>query len=454
MEFVSINPANGERIATYEEMPVDAVSDVLRKMHGAFLEGREKPIGDRSDAFHRLSVILKERKNGLALLMAQEMGKPLDQGRAEIDKCAWLSEYYADFAETFLQTEPMEAGGSKSYIMYQPLGVILAVMPWNFPFWQVFRSGVSAIMAGNTILLKHAPSVCGCAMAIEDLFNAADFPVPVLRSLIVDVERVPGIIDDPRVAAVTLTGSPKAGSAVAARAGASLKKCILELGGSDSYLVLEDADVKAAAEICVSSRLINSGQSCIAAKRFIVVDPVREKFESLFVEKMRSRNMGDPVGDDIDLGPIARRDLRDALHDQVVRSVDQGARLLLGGEIPEGKGFFYPPTVLTDVRKGQPVFDEETFGPVGAIIPAADEDEAVRLANDSPYGLGAAVFTKNALHGEEVASRLDVGNVYVNDFVKSDPRLPFGGIKKSGHGRELSVTGIRELVNVKSVWVK
>src|SRR6185436_19606148 len=332
---------------------------------------------------------------------------------------------------------------------------VLAVMPWNFPFWQVFRFAAPALMAGNVGLLKHSSNVCGCALSIEEILHAAGIPKGAFRALLIESKRVSRVISAPEVKAVTLTGSTGAGRAVAAKAGEVLKKTVLELGGSDPYLVLEDADLEAAAETCVASRLINSGQSCIAAKRFIVVDAVRRRFEELFVERMRARRMGDPLDEKTEVGPLARHDLRDDLHRQVAQSVDRGARLLLGGFVPPGKGAYYPPTVLTSVRKGMPAFDEELFGPVAAIVGVPDEAAAVRAANDSPFGLGAAVFTRDTARGERLAATaLEAGSCFVNSLVKSDPRLPFGGIKESGYGRELSSFGIREFVNVKSVYVK
>jgi succinate-semialdehyde dehydrogenase / glutarate-semialdehyde dehydrogenase len=383
------------------------------------------------------------------------MGKPLAGGRSEVEKCAWVCRYYADNAEAFLAPEPAPSDASRSFVAFLPLGPVLAVMPWNFPFWQVFRFAAPALMAGNAGLLKHAANVTGCALAIEQIFKDAGFPPPLFRALLVSSQRVAAVIAAPEVKAVTLTGSTPAGRAVASKAGEMLKKTVLELGGSDPYVVLEDADLEAAAETCVASRLINSGQSCIAAKRFIVAEPVRQRFEELFVEKMRARKMGDPLQPGVDVGPQARRDLRDDLHRQVEQSVKAGARLLLGGTVPAGPGAFYPPTVLGDVRKGMPAYDEETFGPVAAIIAAKDEADAVRLANDSVFGLGAAVFTRDVERGQRIAAEeLEAGSCFVNSFVKSDPRLPFGGIKESGYGRELAVFGIREFVNIKTVYVK
>jgi succinate-semialdehyde dehydrogenase/glutarate-semialdehyde dehydrogenase len=385
--------------------------------------------------------------------MAAEMGKPLPQGKAEVEKCAIGCDHYARSAAEYLAVEEVATEARRSYVRYDPLGPVLAVMPWNFPLWQVFRFAAPALMAGNVGLLKHASNVTGCALAIEDVFTTAGAPAGAFQVLVVSSARVGEVIDAPQVRAVTLTGSTPAGRDVASRAGRALKKTVLELGGSDPYLVLEDADVESAAETCVTSRLINSGQSCIAAKRFLVVEPVRKRFEDLFVEKMRARKMGDPR-ESPDVGPLARRDLREGLHRQVTASVERGARLRLGGVVPPGPGAFYPPTVLTEVGKGMPAFDEETFGPVAAIVPVRDEDEAVRLANDSPFGLGSAVFTADLDRAERVAARLEAGNVFVNTLVQSDPRLPFGGVKESGYGRELSRHGIHEFVNAKTVYVK
>ena len=398
---------------------------------------------------------MERDKQQLATLMTQEMGKTLKSAVAEAEKCAWVCRYYAEHAERFLAPEPVATDAGHSFVAFLPLGPVLAVMPWNFPFWQVFRFAAPALMAGNAGLLKHAANVTGCALAIEQVFKDAGFPAPLFRALLVPSKRVAGIIAAPPVKAVTLTGSTPAGRSVAGKAGEMVKKTVLELGGSDPYVVLEDADLEAASETCVAARLVNSGQSCIAAKRFIVVEPVRRQFEELFVEKMRARKMGDPLLPGVDVGPQARRDLRDDLHRQVEQSVKAGAKLLLGGMVPPGPGAFYPPTVLGEVRKGMPAFDEETFGPVAAIVPARDEADAIQQANDSPFGLGAAVFTRDVKRGERIAvEELEAGSCFVNALVKSDPRLPFGGIKESGYGRELSAFGIREFVNVKTVYVK
>ncbi len=455
MALKSINPANDALLREYPETSAGDVAKALSAAHQAFLAWRETSFADRSAPMRRAAALLRERKEALAKLMALEMGKPLAQGRAEAEKCAWVCEYYAAEAEGFLRPQAIATDASRSFVAFGPLGVVLAVMPWNFPLWQVFRFVAPGLMAGNAGLLKHSSNVSGCALAIEEIVHGAGFPRDLFRTLLVPAKAVAGIIEAPEVKAVTLTGSTPAGRSVASTAGRVLKKTVLELGGSDPYLILEDADLELAAETCAASRLVNSGQSCIAAKRFVVVAPVRKRFEELFVERMRARKMGDPLEEGIDVGPQARTDLRDELHEQVAKTVAAGARVLLGGDRPSGKGAFYPPTVLTGVTKGMPAHDEELFGPVAAVIAVKDEAEAVRVANDSVFGLGAAVFTKDVARGERLAeSALDAGACFVNSFVKSDPRLPFGGIKESGYGRELSSFGIREFVNIKTVYVK
>jgi succinate-semialdehyde dehydrogenase/glutarate-semialdehyde dehydrogenase len=450
----SINPATGEVIQSYSEHSAAEVERIVASTVAAQKEWRSTTFAERAEPLCKAATLLRRDKEQFAVLMAHEMGKPIEQGRGEIEKCATCCEFFAKHAERFLSPEEFQTELSRSYVLFQPLGVLLAVMPWNFPFWQVVRAAAPALMAGNAVLLKHASNVSGCALAIAKVFREAALPGNVFSALLLSSRRVGDLIAHPGVAAVTLTGSTEAGKSVAATAGAHLKKTVLELGGSDPYVVLADADLAAATDTCVTSRLINSGQSCIAAKRFIVVHSVREQFERLFVEKMRARKMGNPLEAATQLGPMARSDLRDSLHEQVERSVKSGARLLLGGEIPAGRGAFYPATVLTNVRPGVAAFDEETFGPVAAIVEAADEAEAVTLANRSTFGLGAAVFTKDVARGERVAAQLEAGSCFVNDYVRSDPRLPFGGIKASGYGRELSMLGIREFVNIKTVGVK
>ncbi len=454
MTLRAINPATGELDKEYPEPTPDEVAGIVDRVHTAWLAWRETPFSERSAPMRRAAEVLRARAAELGRLMAVEMGKPIRDGVAEAIKCAWVCDFYAEHAEAFLADEVVETDAARSYVAYRPLGVVLAVMPWNFPFWQVFRFCAPGLMAGNAGLLKHASNVPGCALAIEEVLREAGFPEDVFRTLLIGSGQVEAVIRHDKVVAATLTGSTPAGRAVAAAAGRALKKTVLELGGSDPYVVLEDADLAEAAQTCAVSRLVNSGQSCIAAKRFVVVEAVREEFERRFVERMRSAVVGDPFDEATSVGPQAREDLRDELHDQVVRSVERGARLLLGGEVPDGPGAFYPVTVLTDVAPGMPAYDEELFGPVAAVIPAKDEDDAVRIANDSVFGLGAAVFTGDRERGEAIArDRLEAGACFVNSFVKSDPRLPFGGIKESGYGRELAVHGIREFVNAKTVFV-
>jgi succinate-semialdehyde dehydrogenase/glutarate-semialdehyde dehydrogenase len=453
MGIASINPATGETIRTYNDMTADEAAAAVAQTHQTWLAWRKTAFAARAEPLQKTGAILRQRKDELAKLMALEMGKPLKQGVAEAEKCAWVCDHYAEHAEAYLAPDVVKTEGAKSYVAFEPLGVVLAVMPWNFPLWQVYRVAAPALMAGNTGVLKHASNVSGCALAIEEIFVQAGFPAGAFRTLLIGNPQVRAVIEHPLVRAVTLTGSTPAGKAVAAQAGAVLKKTVLELGGSDPYLVLEDADLDQAAPICARSRLINAGQSCIAAKRFIVVEPALAGFTERFVSFMKTQKVGDPLAPGADVGPLARHDLRDELHRQVLASVERGARLLLGGEVPEGPGAFYPPTVLTDVRPGMPAYDAELFGPVAAIIRAKDEQDAVRIANDSPFGLGAAVFTRDPDRGERVARALEAGSTFINGPVVSDPRLPFGGIKESGYGRELGSYGIKEFVNAKTVYV-
>jgi succinate-semialdehyde dehydrogenase / glutarate-semialdehyde dehydrogenase len=451
----SINPATDEDIQTYPEMGSEATERILSSTDDAFERWKRTGFSERSVNMRNAGEILRKKKEVLSVLMTSEMGKPIVQSRSEIDKCALVCDYFAENAGKFLKDEKVETEASNSFITYQPLGVILAIMPWNFPFWQVFRFAAPNLMAGNAGVLKHSSNVTGCGLAIEDIFKEAGFPENLFRTLVVSSKVVSGIIKNPRIKGVTLTGSTAAGKSVAEAAGSVLKKSVLELGGSDPYLILEDADLDKAADICVNSRLINSGQSCIAAKRFIIVNRVYKKFEELFVEKMRSKIMGDPMKEETNVGPQAREDLREELQEQVTKSERYGARILIGGKIPEGKGAFYPPTVLSNVQKGMPAYKEELFGPVASLIKAKDEEEAIRIANDSSFGLGAAVFTEDISKGERIArEELNAGNCFVNESVKSDQRLPFGGVKESGYGRELSVSGIKEFVNIKTVYRK
>lgn len=454
MSLESKNPATDELLQTYTEMNNQEVDEIINCVEDDFHTWHKTSFTDRAKLMRSAATLLKMKKKELANLMTQEMGKPIAGAITEVEKCAFVCEYYADNAENFLAPEIIQTDASISKVLYQPLGIVLAVMPWNFPLWQVFRFAAPALMAGNAALLKHASNVCGSALAIENIFCEAGFPADIFRTLLIGSTKVARVIENPLVKAVTLTGSTPAGRAVAAKAGKMLKKTVLELGGSDPYIVLADADIEHAVQNCVTSRLINSGQSCIAAKRFIVEKSVSKSFTEKFVANMKSKRCGDPLDETTEIGPQARKDLRDDLHKQVQSSLDKGARLLLGGKVPEGPGAYYPATVLADVVPGMPAYDEELFGPVAAIITAEDEDEAIRIANDTVFGLGAAVFTANHKHGEKIASeQLNAGACFVNCLVKSDPRLPFGGIGDSGYGRELGHHGIKEFVNIKTVYV-
>ena len=453
MTVASINPATGATLETFAETTPAALERILDQALAAHQSWWRCSYAQRAQAMREAGRLLRKRKTDHARTMALEMGKPLKQGEAEAEKCAWVCDYYAEHAERFLADQPRETDASKAFVRFDPIGPVLAIMPWNFPFWQVFRFAAPALMAGNAGLLKHAPNVTRCALEIEAIFHEAGFPEGLFRALILANEAAAAVIADPRVRAVTLTGSDRAGSQVAEQAGRHLKKTVLELGGSDPFIVLGDADVEQAARSAAEARLLNSGQSCIAAKRFIVVEPVADRFLDAFVAAMRAQRMGDPLAPDTQIGPQARYDLRANLHRQVEESVRRGARLLLGGTLPEGPGFFYAPTVLAAVEQGMPAFDEEVFGPVAAVIRVKDEAQAVRAANASRYGLGAAVWTGDPTRGERLARELEVGSVFVNGLVKSDPRLPFGGVKRSGYGRELSEYGLKEFVNIKTVWV-
>jgi len=453
MSAQSVNPATGEVLETIEEMSRPQIEQALARAHEAFLEWRTRPFAERARLMRAAATELRDSKVDHAMTMTREMGKPISQAEAEVEKCAATCDYYAEHAEAFLAEQPRETDAARSYVRFDPLGVVLAVMPWNFPYWQVFRFAAPALMAGNGGILKHASNVPRCALEIEQVFRRAGFPEGLFRTVLTDPAGVKAIIADPRIVAATLTGSERAGIAVAEQAGRMLKKTVLELGGSDPFIVLADADVDAAARAAADARLVNSGQSCIAAKRFIVVEPIVDRFLERFKAELAARRMGDPTSRETEVGPQARVDLRDQLHAQVTESIKRGARRMLGAEVPAGKGAFYPPTLLAAVDKGMPAFDEETFGPVAAVITARDETDAIRLANDSAYGLGASLWTADRARAERLVVRIEAGAVFVNGVVKSDPRLPFGGIKRSGYGRELSEYGIREFVNIKSVWI-
>jgi succinate-semialdehyde dehydrogenase/glutarate-semialdehyde dehydrogenase len=453
MAFRSIDPTTGEVWHTAAESTAADVERALVRAAGAREPWAGTPVAERAARLRAVAAELRAGARDYAVLMAREMGKPVVQGEGEVEKCAVACEHYARNAAAMLAPETRTADGVRAYVRFDPLGTVLAIMPWNFPFWQVFRCAVPTLAAGNTLVLKHAENVPACAEALGRLFAAAGVPAGAFEPLHLPRERVDALIADPRVHAVTLTGSTRAGEAVATAAGRALKKTVLELGGSDAFVVLDDAELAAAARVAAEARLVNSGQSCIAAKRFVVVGPVHDAFVERFVEAMRAPRMGSPLERTTMIGPLARRDLRDALHRQVEASRARGARCLLGGEMPPGPGAFYPPTVLVDVVPGMPAFDEETFGPVAAVVRARDEAEAIALANASRYGLGASIWSRDLVRAERVAGRLQVGFVAVNGQVRSDPRLPFGGVKHSGYGRELAEYGLREFVNVKAVVV-
>lgn len=453
MAIQSVNPSTEEVLATFDEFTPDQIARALEEAAATFEHWRRRSFAERSTLTRRAAAYLRQQKARLATLITQEMGKPIGEAEAEIEKCAWGCDFYAENAERFLTKMPVETDASESYVAFEPLGPILAIMPWNFPFWQVFRFAAPALMAGNTALLKHASNVPQCALAIEEVFNAAGYPSGVFKTLLTPGAAAEALIDDPRIQAVTLTGSDSTGRRVAQAAGCNLKKTVLELGGSDPFIVLEDADLEVAADTAVRARNQNAGQSCIAAKRFIVVRSVADEFERLIVEKTAKLRIGDPARRETQVGPLARADLLDALESQVKRSVKMGAHVATGGRRLERTGYFYAPTVLTGVKPEMPVAREETFGPVAALIRVNDEDEALTVANSSQYGLGASLWTRDIDRARALACDIQAGLVFVNEMVISDPRLPFGGVKQSGYGRELSEFGIREFVNVQTVWV-
>ncbi|MDX9720336.1 MAG: NAD-dependent succinate-semialdehyde dehydrogenase [Myxococcota bacterium] len=450
----SINPFTGQLVAEYPRLTANGLEERLNAAALAFQSWRRSDARERRGLILAIEQGLLAQRSHLARTMALEMGKPIRQGLAEVDKCAWLCRHYAEHAEAYLQNEAIELSDSQCFVCYRPIGVVLGVMPWNFPFWQVFRFAIPAIAAGNVALLKHASNVSGCALAIERLFQEAGSPAGVFGVLLLPAREIGAVIEDPRICAVSLTGSTPAGRSVAATAGGVLKKVVLELGGSDPYIILPDAELEHAAKLCAASRLINSGQSCIAAKRFIVHQDVEAPFIEALRRQMQAAVLGDPLDEATDLGPMARLELRDELAAQVRRSIEQGARVELGGQTTSGPAAIYPATILSDVRPGMVAFDEELFGPVAAVTCARDEREAIALANQSCFGLGAAIFSADRNRACAIAAdELEAGCCFVNDFVRSDPRIPFGGIKQSGFGRELARNGILEFCNVKSVVV-
>ena len=451
----TINPATAEPGRSYEAHNLDDAHRAAAAARKAFLDWRRTSFGERAAIVRKAAGILRNRQEDFARLMTEEMGKTVSDGRAEIEKCAAHCEWFADHAGIYLADEALDIGGGEAFVTFNPIGVVLAVMPWNFPFWQVFRFAAPALMAGNGALLKHASNVPGCALAIEQSLHDAGVPRDLFRTLLLPSRDVEALIKDDNVAAVTLTGSVAAGKSVATAAGSVIKKCVLELGGSDAYLVLEDADVAAAAKVASTARMVNGGQSCIAGKRFIVVRSIVDRFETAMVDAMAGYEMGDPLDSATRLGPMQSVKARDEIHEQVEASVANGARLLLGGRVPDRAGAWYPATVLSNVRPGQPAHDQELFGPVAAIIVAEDEGDAIRIANDSEFGLGSGVLTGDLDRGRRIAAQeLEAGMSFVNENVRSDPRAPFGGVKHSGYGRECGSYGIREFVNIKTVHVK
>ena len=449
----SINPYNNKLILEYTEMTTEGINSVVNANYDAWQIWKKTHFELRSGLMFKAAQVHKQKKNELANLITSEMGKRIAEAEAEIEKCAWVCEYYAGHAEIMLADEPIETDGQKSMAVFQPIGPVLAIMPWNYPFWQVFRFAAPALMAGNAGLLKHASNTQGCAIAIENVFVEAGFPDNVFRSLIIGSSKVEAVIANPKVKAVTLTGSEYAGSMVAATAGKYLKKAVLELGGSDPCIVLADADLKEAARVGVISRMLTTGQTCIAAKRFIVEESVADVFIRHMKNEMGKLKAGDPLDTDTTLAPLSARNFAEEIHHQVITSINMGANCVLGGILPS-VGCFYPPTILTEVTAEMPVFYEETFGPVAAVITVKNEFEAIEVANNCMFGLGGAIWTNNIEKGEKLARQVEAGAIFVNGIVKSDPRLPFGGVKKSGFGRELSAYGIKEFCNIKSIWVK
>jgi len=451
---IIINPATGEKVAEYDRITKEVAKEKIARSRKTFDSWKKKTFEERSQLMRNLSNILEANKEEYAQLATREMGKTIGQSRKEIEKCAWVCRYYADKAKELLANETVKTEAAKSYVTFQPIGVILAVMPWNFPFYQVIRFAVPALMAGNTGVLKHASNVQGCAFALEDAFAKAGFPEGTFSNLNIDSKLVKDIIEDENIVAVTLTGSDPAGRSVASIAGQNLKKTVMELGGSDAYIVLDDVDLEEATDLATLGRLQNNGQTCIAAKRFVVLDAIYDEFLALFTKKMEAAKMGEPTDENTYYGPLARLDLRDQLHGQVLKTVAQGGRLVLGGQIPDGKGAYYPATILADLEPGMEGFDNELFGPVASVIRAKDDAHAIELANNSRFGLGSGVFTANKERGEKLALLLEAGSSFVNKLVVSDPRLPFGGVKNSGYGRELAAYGIREFVNTKTIWIE
>lgn len=452
--FHTINPATEEIIREYTYASDEELSQQIDAAQATWLGWKKTSYAERAKLFIQLAQNLISQKESLGKLITTEMGKPLAQSISEIEKCAWVCEYYAEKAEGFLKDQTIATDAKESYIHFNPIGIVLAIMPWNFPFWQVFRFAAPSLMAGNVGLLRHSSNTIGCALKMQELFEEAGFPKYTFSTLRAHTEQVEQIIANPKIQAVTFTGSTSVGRTIGEVAGRNLKKSVLELGGSDAYVILDDADLEYAAKTCVSGRLLNTGQSCIAAKRFIVTEKNAAKFTALVKAELDQKTYGNPLNEN-DLGSMAKKELRNELHEQVKKSIEAGAKCPAGGVIPESKGYFYPATLLVDVSKDMPAYNEELFGPVAVIITAKDEQEAIKIANDTSYGLGSGVFTSDEERGKEIAeNELEAGSAFINTFVKSDPRLPFGGIKESGYGRELSLFGIHEFVNIKTVYLK
>ena len=454
MAITSINPATGEEIKTFESLTDEQIDEKLELATRAFRRYWKTPFSDRAKKMVRAAEILEEEKEEFARLMASEMGKTFTAAVAEAEKCAWVCRYYAENAERFLSDEAAETGAARSYVRYQPLGPILAVMPWNFPFWQVFRHVAPGLMAGNVILLKHASNVPQCALAIEDVVLRAGFPEGTFQTLLIGSGKVQAVIDDAKVRGVTLTGSEGAGRQVGSEAGENIKKTVLELGGSDPFIVMPSADLEEAVNTAVTARTLNNGQSCINAKRIIVHGEIADEFERRYVEAMQALRVGDPMDEEMDMGPLAMPQILEDVDEQVKKSVEAGAKILTGGKPMNAEGNFYPPTVITDIPEDSPAYKEEIFGPVASLFRARDIDEAIRIANDTSFGLGASAWTNDPEEQETFINEIEAGQVFINSMVASDPRMPFGGVKASGYGRELSVYGLREFVNVKAVWIE
>ena len=454
MPMLSTNPASGQTLHTFATWPMDQTHAVLSQVEHAQAAWAAHTIEQRSHAMRQLAQVFRQYREEYAGLITEEMGKLLKEARAEVDKCALGCEYYADHAQSYLKDEVMASDASRSLVTYQPLGILLCIMPWNFPFWQLIRAAAPAMMAGNAVVLKHASNVPRCALALEQAFQRAGFPANVFRTFMISADQTEAVLADPRIAAVTLTGSSQAGRKVASIAGQHLKKCVLELGGSDPFIVLDDADLETTAKQALFARFQNMGQSCIAAKRFILIDSIADDFIEQVKTLVNAMQSGDPKSEATTIAPMARDDLRTDLQSQVERSLTAGAKLVTGGSAIEMPGFYYHPTILDHVQPGMPAFDEELFGPVAAITRTKNTEEAIQLANRTLFGLGGSVWTQDVVRGEELARQIHAGCTFVNGVVKSDPRLPFGGIKDSGYGRELSYFGIREFVNIKTIWIK